>query len=872
MKLHLCSSVRRPFGLLVASFVLGGISLQADNFLWAPNGTEPLGGAGTWDVTTPNWTAGAGSGYGLWPANGDLDRAVFAGTPGVVSVSGTVAAQGIRFESDGYTLQIPTGNTLNLRDGIGFAPGIQVPNAGQTVTINGRFVVDNPFQEMALAGRGTLVLTAPTPVVASGAEVDLAGITVKVMSANVSLDPFADFWLGDGTGDNSDPTGAEGTGGGATLMFDNSGATGAISQSIFRSNVRSGESSVQVHRVAAQNFFIDLGQQTRSPGASVNYVVTGGTNGTDVRLNISGAANGYLNQGSYFNGSSFAFKATGGFLRGINYGSDSSTTNSAGGATVAGTHVQTNGAITAQTTATYSSLKINGAHHFTLAGGATVTVSGILKAGNSAATISGGTAIRPGGSRDFVLRTDQAGDALTIGSVIQNSTSGASSLTKNGAGTLTLTGANTYTGVTYLTGGVLSVPTFPTAGGIASPVGQSGTGGSAAPIRFSGGTLQYTGPSVTTTRRFDVLTGGGGIEVTQAGTVFNLNSRIEGGNAPGFDELVKSGPGTLQISGTTDNSGLNAAVNGGILLLAKASSFSPDVHAVSSLTVNSGGTARLGGTGGDQIYDGPTIHVNTGGTFDLNGRDEMIAGLRGGGTITNDSAGGDSLLTVGFFASPSETHDFGGVITDGAGGHEMSLVKEGEGMQVLSGISTYTGDTTVFKGTLVVNGSISGSFATIVSPGATLAGMGAAGFTQVQDGGILAPGFGSTTGALTIDGGLNLDSGSTTQLQLGGVVRGSQYDAVDVIGLLRFGGDLAVSFANGFVPSGGEVFNLFDMGSREGTFDSILLPTLSGGLSWDTSQVYSTGEIAIAVPEPGGAALLVAGLSLVVAGRRRDPS
>ena len=38
-------------------------------------------------------------------------------------------------------------------------------------------------------------------------------------------------------------------------------------------------------------------------------------------------------------------------------------------------------------------------------------------------------------------------------------------------------------------------------------------------------------------------------------------------------------------------------------------------------------------------------------------------------------------------------------------------------------------------------------------------------------------------------------------------------------------------------------------------FQSVILPPLSGGMTWDTTSLYSTGAV-IVVPEPGGASLV----------------
>jgi hypothetical protein len=56
-------------------------------------------------------------------------------------------------------------------------------------------------------------------------------------------------------------------------------------------------------------------------------------------------------------------------------------------------------------------------------------------------------------------------------------------------------------------------------------------------------------------------------------------------------------------------------------------------------------------------------------------------------------------------------------------------------------------------------------------------------------------------------------------------------------------------------------------------FQSVILPPLSGGMTWDTTSLYSTGAV-IVVPEPGGASLVGAlGLMLYVGHRvRRERS
>jgi hypothetical protein len=80
----------------------------------------------------------------------------------------------------------------------------------------------------------------------------------------------------------------------------------------------------------------------------------------------------------------------------------------------------------------------------------------------------------------------------------------------------------------------------------------------------------------------------------------------------------------------------------------------------------------------------------------------------------------------------------------------------------------------------------------------------------------------------------------------------STYDRILTSGNMAFAGTLNVALLGGFMPTAGSIFNLFDWGTTAGAFTAVNLPTLTGGLNWDISQLYSAGELRItSVSLPG---------------------
>jgi autotransporter-associated beta strand protein len=295
-------------------------------------------------------------------------------------------------------------------------------------------------------------------------------------------------------------------------------------------------------------------------------------------------------------------------------------------------------------------------------------------------------------------------DTNGLGATFSGILSGGGALAKVGVGTLVLSGANSYTGGTFLNGGVVSASA------------DNNLGGPAGGLICNGGTLQL-GATFTSAR--DVVLNGGTIDTNGFDGSFS-------GAFSGSGGLTKQGAGILMLSGPSSYVGATS-IDAGTLRAGAINAFAP----ASNFTVASGGT------------------------LDLNGFNQTIGSLGGAGAV----ALGAATLSAGNNGSSTT---FSGDIS-GAGG----LTKTGAGTLILSGANTYTGLTTIRGGTLSVasTGSIANS-SVFINNGGVLSGDGAVGPVTVRSGGVLAPDPPGGPGTIVIAGNLAFQSGAVYLVQM----------------------------------------------------------------------------------------------------------
>jgi fibronectin-binding autotransporter adhesin len=326
------------------------------------------------------------------------------------------------------------------------------------------------------------------------------------------------------------------------------------------------------------------------------------------------------------------------------------------------------------------------------------------------------------------------------------------SVTKTGAAALNLSGASTYSGGTTVGGsGVLNI----------NSASAIGTGS----LLISGGSIGNTSGAAVTLANGNAISNNtirdivfeGNNDLTTSGlltynstrrsVVTNGSAKLTVGGIAGSAAaiLVKSGPGTFEVTGPANTNVNGIEVRNGMMIMSGAAN---TYAGTSNIGVNATGTRigtlraiASGALGTSTVNIGPggndataTLELSGGITLgnpiSLPARTSPETGIRNlsgtntlGNTITLSSGGswwvlesaagtltlaGATALTVANTGTRtavlkgSGNIDVTGVIQDGVAGAILRLQKEGSGTATLSAANTYTGDTTVVDGALVI--------------------------------------------------------------------------------------------------------------------------------------------------------------------------
>jgi T5SS/PEP-CTERM-associated repeat protein/autotransporter-associated beta strand protein len=415
-----------------------------------------------------------------------------------------------------------------------------------------------------------------------------------------------------------------------------------------------------------------------------------------------------------------------------------------------------------------------GTGNLTIGPGGTVSgpnvTFGFLSGSSSTSVIDAGTLT--------VQSTFIVGQAGTGGLTVQNggtvtvAANGFVGVTPTGVGTVTVTGANSR-----LT--MQSATSFLIFGG------GSGAGRGDLIVQ-NGGTVNAAGVQLT----FAQDIGSTSVSVVDAGSV----------SVTGVISLGQSGTGSLTVqnggSVTAGNVaiGTNASAAGTLTVTGAGSTlFTPGFLRLAGTSTTPGGTATVNVQNSGSVAAGGLLTLYGGATVNVNAGSLTAGGLANGTAASfgnvNLSNGGTLTVSNGMGAT------YSGVIS-GAG----SFTKAGAGVQTLTSVNTYTGNTNVNAGTLVLNfaGAIPNSPVITVAPGATLdVGGGLAVFTlsdgqalrgggtvtggvRAGSGSTVAPGTPAGSGVLTSDGHLTLEPGSTFATRISIGVAGFVHDQLVV--------------------------------------------------------------------------------------------
>lgn len=513
---------------------------------------------------------------------------------------------------------------------------------------------------------------------------------------------------------------------------------------------------------------------------------------------------------------------------------------------------------------------------------------------------------------------DANGNSFTLATALQSGPLGTAAVSKAGLGTVTITTANTYTGGTTIRNGTVVLASgdnrLSIAGGIT--IGNGANTDVTLQLGDASGPSSQTITSIATAGSGTNFIKGGNAAISTL-TLNNSTAKTFSGTigsgvpaSSGVEEnlaLVKTGAGSLTLSGASNSFIGDVTVNGGALVIKSSNALGSGTKTVAIVGATNTPSLQLDGATGDitlasglslvtsnQNATAPAI-LNTAGNNIINGTLSPTNGGAGAGS-TRIKVNAGTLTLNGDIAPASSATSNRTLILDGAGNGTingtianngpitLAVSKDGAGTWTLTGSNSFSGAFTVINGTLQVDntgGSGTGTSTVTVQAGAKLQGTGSiAGITNVQSGAFLEAATSTITGTLTFTNRLNLLDGSTTDFHLASVLSFDRIVAQNLaVGSAASSTALFRVFLDaGFTPVAGDTFDLIDwttlLPGDTNLADNLDLSSalLDSGLAWDTSSFHSSGILRVSsiVPEPSRLMLLSAALLPAITRRKRQ--
>ncbi len=518
----------------------------------------------------------------------------------------------------------------------------------------------------------------------------------------------------------------------------------------------------------------------------------------------------------------------------------------------------------------------------------TFSSSGYILSGASTLTLNGTTP----------TITTNAGSPATIGNATDTVLAGSAGLVKAGTNTLTISGSavNTFTGGLNVKAGTLAL----NLNNLATPTNLINSGNS---LSLGGSTLAVTGKSTgDTVQSFagtNAASGNSAISLNRTtGTTATLNLGTlthSNGAAVGFTTANPSLVNTPSVITMIKVSNAASTLNGGLAAWAFVGPSTTNggrwvaVDASGALKIVLASTAI--GTNWSTVTDASTIYTTS--TAATLGANATAQGLQNAATgniavaLGTNKLTANGLLSINSGVTWSFTSSGAGGITIGAekdlilagggnfslavpvsnsGGGSSGLTLAGGGTATLTGVSAYTGQTTVNSGKMVIStgGSINTSNGITVSGGT---------FVQANTTTAITPIVSLQGGA--VDGTGTINTVNVADLATTKITNGNATTTALTVGNLTFSGDagidirtagsagLAVTSTLNTTPANGKVivnvtsapvwsigttYNLISYGTLTGSLADFTKGTIAGLGGRQTADLVTSGNnIAITI-------------------------